>query len=125
MQVQTKRNLRSSVALETGLDEAIEFEIPESSPLHYFFALDADKNATDLVVINEDSIWGETEHQIDFDEAVNSLLQTFDEVPPASLKEKLEDVETLRRLARRFQSVASRLLREAKKRENEFSLSTN
>lgn len=119
---QTRRKRRLPIALETELDEAVEFHIPETLPPHYFFALDEGESAADLVVVVEDVVSGETEHRIDFDEAVESLLQTFEEEPPVTLREKYDDVATLRQLARRFQAVASRLLYEARKREDEFQL---
>jgi hypothetical protein len=121
-QAQTRRKRRLPIALETELDEAVEFHIPETPPPHYFFALDEGEGAADLVVVMEDLISGETEHRIDFDEAVESLLQTFREEPPVTLREKYDDVATLRQLARRFQAVASRLLYEARKRQDEFQL---
>jgi len=78
--------------------------------------------AADVLVVVEDFVSGETEHRINFDEAVESLLQTFEEEPPVTRREKYDDVATLRQLARRFQAVASRLLYEARKREDKFQL---
>jgi len=120
--VQTRRKRRLPLALETGLDEAVEFHIPETPPPHYFFALEEGEGAADVLVVVEDFVSGETEHRINFDEAVESLLQTFEEEPPVTRREKYDDVATLRQLARRFQAVASRLLYEARKREDKFQL---
>ncbi len=122
MQSRAQQNRYVSSSATTGVDEMVEFHIPEMLPPHYFFALDKGEDKADLILVTDDFIGGETEHRIDLDEAVGCLLQTFEEEPPVTLKERLDDVATLRTLARRFQSIASRLLQEARRRESEFQL---
>lgn len=124
VQRQANRTVCWPVAFQTGLDEAVEFHIPEHHAPHYFFPLDKQAEGTDppidLLVVVDDFVTGETEYQIDFDEAVDRLLQTFATQPPVTLEEKFEDIGALKALAGRFQSVATRLLREAGRREEEF-----
>jgi len=114
---QMKRITFLPTALESGLDEAVEFRVPQQSSLHCFFALDG---SADLIVVMDDCVSGETEHLVNFDNVVESLLQTFTEQPPGTIREKMEDIASLRTLAVRFQSVAARLVQEAGKREREF-----
>lgn len=101
-------------AFETGEDYRVEFNTPEPSAPHCFFSLDGD---SDLTVVYEDYIAGEKCYEINLDEAVRRLLDTFAEESQVTLRENPEDVSTLKTLALRFQFLAARLLREARQRE--------
>lgn len=113
-------NVPPPLALEIGLDEIVEFQLPATPTTACFFPLD---EQVDLLFVMGDVLVGEIEHPIDFDQAVNDLLQTLAEEPPRTLKEACEDIATLRRLAHRFESVARRLHSEARKREDKLQRS--
>ncbi len=122
-QTQVRPNAGPPVAVQTGLDEVVEFQIPEPGTPDCFFSLGEDPGSADLVVVVDDFVAGETEYHIDFDEVVDGLLETFAEESPATFQGKLDDAAKLKRLAQRFQSVGARLLQEARRREVEVALS--
>lgn len=115
-----KQSAAWPVALKTGLDEAVEFYIPRPRAPHYCFPLSQQAEGTDLILVVEDYLTGEAEYHVDLDKAVAELLQMLAEQPPTSLEEKFAEIATLKALAGRLQTVATRLLREAGKREQEF-----
>ena len=119
-QTAIEQNAAWPVALKTGLDEAVEFHVPHPRAPHYFFPLNQQAEGTDLIMVVEDYVMGEAEYHVDLDKAVAGLLQTFAEQPPTSLEEKVAEIATLKALAGRLQTVATRLLREAGQREEEF-----
>lgn len=105
--------------LEDGLDCVVAFQTPEPLSTQCFFSFE---EGSDLTVIYDDLIAGETAYQIDFDEVVQELLESFSEEPPVN---RSEEARRLRLLARRFENVAGRLLREAAEREAGLAISTH
>jgi hypothetical protein len=112
------RRTQLPVALETRIDEAVEFRLPEPEAHVCAFSL---TGQADLVVMVDDFAAGAGEYPINLDDAVDGLLEVFADEPPATPRARAEDAALLRALARRLQSVAARLSREAAKRELGFT----
>ena len=121
-QIQREQATQLPIALETGLDEAVEFQIPEPDSLDCFFSLSGHSDVPDLLLVVHDFVRGQTEYRIDFDDAVDNLIDALANETPTSLQEDLDDIAMLKALAKRFESVAARLTEEARKREAQFEM---
>ena len=100
--------------VESGLYGVLAAPTEPSAPSACFFSL---AESADLVVLVDDVFTGESEYHVNFDRAVDELLNTFAEEPPQTWDEKMEDILTLRKLALRFHAVAARLASAAQQRE--------
>ena len=120
-QIQGEQSVQLPIALETGLDEAVEFQIPEPDSPDCFFSFSGHSDVPDLVVVG-DFVGGQTEYRIDFDDAVDNLIEALANEEPTTLQENLDDIAMLKALAKKFQSVAARLTEEARKREAQFEM---
>jgi len=121
---QKEQVARLPITLETGIDEAVEFQIPEPASRVCFFSLGRHSDLGDLVLVVNDFVVGQIEYRIDFDDVVENLLGAFANERPTTLQGNLDDVAMLRALAKRFQSVAARLTEAARKREARFGIRT-
>ncbi|MBX3280068.1 MAG: hypothetical protein KF868_18855 [Acidobacteria bacterium] len=105
-----RRGLGRPVALDTGLDEAVEFGAPERRPVDWYFSPDG---CSDLVMVTEDVVGAVVEYAIDLDEAVECVLDGLVDEAAAAVHDRLNDIAALRVLARRFEEAAVRLHQEA------------
>ena len=105
--------------VESGLYGVLPANDPTTEGTYCFFALD---ETADLVVEVEDFFGGEIRFGVNLDQVVDDLLETIREEPPRTWDGKMEDILTLRNLAQRFHTFATRLAGAARQRERGLGL---